>query len=96
MFFVPDAKNIKPEQLQSILDCAAALYQRGLGDHGSEDAPVTFGNLSDDDKLSIVDGYLSDTVRGIANSWIGEREIQKQQASIDALKYESTIFEAKG
>ena len=48
-------------------DASEALFDRGLGDHGSEEAPIVFADLTNQDKLDIVDGYLKDIIVNMAN-----------------------------
>ena len=55
-------------KIQAVVgDCAEALFDRGLGDHGTEEEPKVFADLSSQEKLDIVDGYIKDVVVNTAN-----------------------------
>ena len=67
--------------VEVLSDASEALFDRGLGDHGDEETPIVFADLSNQDKLDIVDGYIKDVIVNMANS-------QKIKAAKDAVEVE--------
>lgn len=65
------------------------LFERGLGDHGSEDAPIIWEDLTVQDYLDILDVYLKMTILGLAAEDV--RNFMISQTSLDvAAKIQST------
>lgn len=60
------ATNAKIQALVS--DAAEALFDRGRGDHGTEESPIVFEDLSNQDKLDLVDDYIKDVIIDMANA----------------------------
>ena len=57
-------------KIQAVVgDCAEALFDRGLGDHGSEEEPIVFADLSNTEKLNIVDDYIKEIIVNRANQF---------------------------
>ena len=57
------------EKIISVVgDMAEALFDRGLGDHGDEETPIVFADLTNKEKLDIVDGYIKDVLVNMANA----------------------------
>ena len=50
-------------------DASEMLFDRGLGDHGDEEAPIVFADLSNQDKLDLVDDYIKDIIVNRANQF---------------------------
>ena len=49
-------------------DASEMLFDRGLGDHGDEETPIVFADLTNKEKLDIVDGYIKDVIVNMANA----------------------------
>ena len=58
-------------------DAVNLLWDRGLGDHGDDDNPIVWGDLSNQDKLDILDGYVKSVILGLAR----EYEVKAQTAA---------------
>ena len=57
-------------KIQSVVsDCAESLFKNGRGDHGSEEEPIVFADLSNTEKLDIVDDYIKDIIVNRANQF---------------------------
>ena len=57
-------------KIQSIVgDAAEYLFGKGYGDHGSEEEPVVFDDLTNQEKLDIVDEYVKKVVVDCANTF---------------------------
>ena len=54
--------------VEVLSDASEALFDRGLGDHGDEEAPIVFADLSNQDKLDLVDDYIKDVIINMANA----------------------------
>ena len=50
-------------------DCAESLFNNGRGDHGSEEEPIVFADLSNTEKLNIVDDYIKEIIVNRANQF---------------------------
>ena len=49
----------KLAMVQSIVGaCAEYLFEHGYGDHGTEEVPIQFGSLTNQQKLDIVDAHI--------------------------------------
>jgi len=45
------------------------LFNNGRGDHGSEEEPIVFADLSNTEKLNIVDDYIKEIIVNRANQF---------------------------
>lgn len=60
-------------KVQSVMgDAAHLLFDRGMGDHGTEETPIVFDDLTNQEKLDIVDRYVWRGVLALANSYKSE------------------------
>ena len=50
-------------------DASESLFKNGRGDHGSEEEPIVFADLSNTEKLDIVDDYIKDIIVNRANQF---------------------------
>ncbi len=67
----------KKDVIERLLDSACRLrFSRGEGDHGTEEEPRTFDDLSTQEKLDLYDDYLPRIVIGDAETW-DEQERQR-------------------
>lgn len=54
-------------------DCSHYLFDRGYGDHGSEEEPVVFGDLTNNQKLKIVDDHVRKVLIDTAKAYNSEK-----------------------
>jgi len=45
------------------------LWDHGYGDHGTEEEPIGFGDLTNQQKLDVVDAYIRQTIIDLANTY---------------------------
>lgn len=45
------------------------LFAVGYGDHGTPEAPKTFDDLTNPQKLAILDAYIANVLRDAAKTW---------------------------
>ena len=76
-------------KIQSIVgDCAEYLWNLGYGNHGTEEAPIVFDDLNNNQKLKLVEEHLKDVQVNAANT---HKSIEAQEVARDAeelTKYE--------
>lgn len=65
-------------------DCSEALFDRGRGDRGTEKAPIVFADLTNQDKLDIVDDYIKDVIVNMANA----KKLSKIKDEVSITEYE--------
>jgi len=75
--------------VQSILGSAAEyLFDKGYGDHGTEETPKVFADLTNQQKLDLVGKHLKQVILDLANT----QKINKAQEEVreieEASKYE--------
>ena len=51
-----------------IEDAARYLFSHGKGDHGTEEEPIIFEDLSNNERLALVDKYVKRVILDMANS----------------------------
>lgn len=61
------ADTAKTQQIVS--NAVQLLYNRGLGLVDGNGVQIPFASLSNQQKLNIVDGYILDTIVGLARQW---------------------------
>jgi hypothetical protein len=66
------------EALSIIGDCAKYLWCYGCGDHGTDDATILFADLTDQDKVNLVDQHIVRVVVDAANAF---KSIKAQEAA---------------
>ncbi len=64
------------------------LYDHGKGDHGTDEEPTTFEDLSNQDKLDLVDAHVKQVILDLSNTYM--INVAKEAARIAA---ESDIAE---
>ena len=58
------------EKIQSIVgDASHYLWDKGFGDHGSEETSIVWADLSNQDKLDLVDEHLKTVIIGLSNTY---------------------------
>ena len=62
-------------------DCAEYLWEHGYGDKGTEEAPIVFDDLNNNQKLALVEAHLKDVIINAANT---HKSIEAQEAARDA------------
>ncbi len=50
-------------------DAAHYLFDHGYGDHGTEESPIVWADLSNQDKLDIVDKHLVKVIKDAAKTY---------------------------
>jgi len=69
-------------------DAAHYLYDHGKGDHGTDEEPTTFDDLSNQDKLDLVDAHVKQVILDLSNAYM--INVAKEAARVAA---ESDIAE---
>jgi len=68
--------------MTTLMDAVAeALFDRGLGDHGQEGSMTIFSDLTNAEKMVIVDTYIKNMLLNIAKGHIEERAAQDARDS---------------
>ena len=62
---------------------AHELWERGLGDHGTLEEPIAWEDLSNQDKLDIVDGYMKGVVMNMAKAYLRRKEVEEGNIEVD-------------
>ena len=65
-------------------DASEMLFDRGLGDHGDEETPIVFDDLSNQDKLDLVDAYIKDVIINMANAKL----LSKAKDAVEVVEHE--------
>ena len=73
---------------QVITDAAHILWDRGLGEHGTGEAPILFDELNNQQKLDIVDQYVKQEILTLARNYIttigqNAARVQAEQDAMD-------------
>ena len=64
-------------------DAVHILWDRGRGDHGTDDEPIVWGDLSNQDKVDILYDYIKDTIMGLGKEYTVKTD--KDAATTQAL-----------
>jgi len=73
------------EKIVSVIgDCSESLFDRGRGDHGDEETPIVFDDLSNQDKLDLVDAYIKDVIINMANAKL----LSKAKDAVEVVEHE--------
>jgi hypothetical protein len=56
------------EALSIVGDCAEYLWNHGYGDHGTDEVPIRLVDLTDQDKVNLVDQHIVRVVVDCANT----------------------------
>jgi hypothetical protein len=75
------------DALSIVGDCAEYLWNHGYGDHGTEEAPILFANITDQQKVDIVDRHFADVAVNAANTFKSQKAQEAARASEDAHKH---------
>jgi len=70
--------------VEVLSDASEALFDRGLGDHGDEETPIVFDDLSNQDKLDLVDAYIKDVIINMANAKL----LSKAKDEVEVVEHE--------
>ena len=70
--------------VEVLSDASEALFDRGLGDHGDEETPIVFDDLSNQDKLDLVDAYIKDVIINMANT----KQLDKARDEVEVVEHE--------
>ena len=75
--------------IQSIVgDCAEYLFNHSYGDHGTEEAPILFGDLNNNQKLALVEAHLKDVIINASNTFKSNKAQTIAREAEEAAKYE--------
>ena len=67
------------EKIVSIVgDCAEYLWEHGYGNHGTEEAPILFDDLNNNQKLALVEAHLKDVIINASNTF---KSLEAQEAA---------------
>ena len=70
------------EKIISIVgDCSEYLWNHGYGDKGTEEAPIVFDDLNNNQKLALVEAHLKDVMINAANT---HKSITAQETAREA------------
>ena len=59
------------EKVQRVVfDAAAYLFDKGFGDHGTEEEPIVFDDLSAQQKLNLVYNHFTRVAINAADTWV--------------------------
>ena len=75
----------------TVQDCSHELWLRGLGDHGTEEEPILWEDLGEEDWLAIQHAYLKDVIMGLAG--VHQHDMYRKEADVIA---EAAILERHG
>ena len=65
--------------IQSIVGSASEyLFEHGYGDHGTEEAPILFASLTNQQKLDLVGKHLKQVILDLANT---HKSVKAQEAA---------------
>ena len=67
--------------LSIVGDCSEYLFNHGYGDHGTEEEPIVFADLNNNQKLALVEAHLRDVIINASNTF---KSIKAQDAARDA------------
>ncbi len=68
------AKLLIAERNAVVVDAAHYLFDLGRGDHGTEEDPKTFTDLSDADRLTLVTDHQKQVIVDAANTYVSNRD----------------------
>lgn len=64
------SKTVESQKLLDMAEKAGRyLFSIGYGDHGTAEEPKTFDDLTNAQKLGILDGYIGTVLRDAARTW---------------------------
>ena len=63
--FEYQADTVKVQEI--VYNCAEYLFNHG-GDHGTEEEPIVFEDLNNNQKLSLLDKHIRDVILNLANT----------------------------
>jgi len=68
--------------IQSIVgDAAEYLFNKGFGDHGTDESPIIFDDLTNQEKLNLLDAHVRNVIVDLANTY---KSIQAQIVAREA------------
>ena len=75
-------------RIQKMVDHAAEyLWERGSGNHGTAEVPITFASLTDNKKLGLVEDHLKQVIIDLANTFKSLKAQQTARDTEEASKY---------
>ena len=73
--------------LNIVEDASQHLFDKGYGNHGTEENPILFNELSNQEKLDIVDTHLKRVVINLANTYKSVKAQDNTRALEESNKY---------
>ncbi len=65
-------------------DAVHELWDRGQGNHGTEEEPITWGDLSVQDKVDILDEYINTVIKNMAKQYHGSAAAKAGRVGAEA------------
>jgi len=67
-------------------DCSHYLFDKGYGDHGTQEEPIEFEDLTNQQKLDIVSKHLKNVIMDAAKTYasVKAQDDAREQAVVDA------------
>lgn len=76
------------DTVQSVVgDAAEYLWDKGYGDHGTDEEPIVFDDLTNQEKLDIVDVYIKKVIVDLANTHKSVKAQDEARATEAASEY---------
>lgn len=76
---------LSPQPAQTIEDHAHLLWNRGLGDHGTEEEPIIWEDLVEQDYLDIWFDYLTRVTLDGAKQYVHDAAVAEAREAAEAL-----------
>lgn len=64
-------------------DACHALWDRGMGEHGTEDNPITYAQLTLAQKEAVIDTYTAQVYLGLAKQYKSDLDAQSARAAAE-------------
>lgn len=75
------------EALSVVGDCSEYLWDHGYGDRGTEENPIRFEDLTDQQKVDIVDQHIVRVVVDAANTFKSQKAQDATRVAEEATKH---------
>ena len=77
------------EKIVSIVgDCSEYLWDHSYGDHGTEEAPILFDDLNNNQKLALLEAHLKDVIINASNTFKSNKAQTVAREAEEATEYE--------
>ena len=68
-------------------DASEYLFEHGRGDHGTDEDPIVFADLTNADKLALVQTHQKEVIVALANSFRSNRDQKEAREAAEASKH---------